>query len=176
MTSKKNFKELLSNVKAFAFDVDGVFTDGIVLLHPSGELLRTSNTRDGYAVHVAIERGFPVAIISGGKSDAIGTRFKGLGVTDIYLGVQDKVEALEDFRFKYGIELSNILYMGDDLPDYEVMQRVGIPTCPRDAAPEIQNLALYISTYSGGKGCVRDVIEQVLKVNGKWGPSINGLQ
>lgn len=176
MVGKKNFKELLSHVKAFAFDVDGVFTDGTIIIHPSGELLRTSNTRDGYAVHVAIERGFPVAIISGGKSEAVRQRFQGLGVTDIYLGTTDKIEALEDFRFKYGLELSDILYMGDDLPDFEVLQRVGIPTCPRDAAPEIQQISAYISSFAGGKGCVRDVIEQVLRVNGKWGPSASGLQ
>jgi 3-deoxy-D-manno-octulosonate 8-phosphate phosphatase (KDO 8-P phosphatase) len=173
---KKNFKELLADVKAFVFDVDGVFTDGTVILHSSGELLRTSNTRDGYAVHVAVERGFPIAIISGGKSEAVRQRFKGLGVTDIYLGATDKVDALEDFRFKYGIELSQILYMGDDLPDYEVLQKVGIPTCPLDAAPEIKQISAYISSYAGGKGCVRDVIEQVLRLNGKWGSSSNGLQ
>ncbi len=176
MNSKKNFKELLGQVKAFVFDVDGVFTDGTVVLHPSGELLRTSNTRDGYAVHVAVERGFPVAIISGGKSESVRQRFQGLGVTDIYLGINDKLEALDDFRFKYGLELSDILYMGDDLPDYEAMQRVGIPTCPRDAAPEIKQISLYISSFDGGKGCVRDVIEQVLRLNGKWGPSTYALQ
>jgi 3-deoxy-D-manno-octulosonate 8-phosphate phosphatase (KDO 8-P phosphatase) len=164
----KNFKEQLHNVKAFAFDVDGVFTDGTVIIHPSGELLRTSNTRDGYAVHKAIKQGFPVAIISGGKSESVRERFRGIGVTDIYLGVSDKVEALEDFRFKYGFELSDILYMGDDLPDYEVMQRVGFPTCPADAAPEIIGISAYISNCAGGKGCVRDVIEQVLKLKGVW--------
>lgn len=172
----KNFKELLRNVKAFAFDVDGVFTDGTVILHPSGELIRTSNTRDGYAVHVAIERGFPIAIISGGKSEMVRERFRGLGVTDIYLGISDKVDALEDFRFKYGVELSQILYMGDDLPDFEVMQKVGIPTCPSDAVPEIRSLSVYVSNYDGGKGCVRDVIEQVLRLNDKWGPSSKNNQ
>lgn len=176
MNSNKNFKELLGHVKAFVFDVDGVFTDGTIILHPSGELLRTSNTRDGYAVHVAVERGFPVAIISGGKSESVRKRFQGLGVTDIYLGAIDKLEALNDFRFKYGLELSDILYMGDDLPDYEAMQKVGIPTCPRDAAPEIKQISRYISSFDGGKGCVRDVIEQVLRLNGKWGPSTNALQ
>lgn len=164
----KNFKEQLHNVKAFAFDVDGVFTDGIILIHPSGELLRTSNTRDGYAVHKAVQLGFPVAIISGGKSESVRERFKGIGVTDIYLGTTDKVEALEDFRFKYGLELSDILFMGDDLPDWEVMQRVGFPTCPADAAPEIIAISAYVSSYGGGKGCVRDIIEQVLKLKGLW--------
>ncbi|HDP74596.1 MAG TPA: HAD-IIIA family hydrolase [Bacteroidales bacterium] len=176
MVGKKNFKELLGQVKAFAFDVDGVFTDGTIIIHPSGELLRTSNTRDGYAVHVAVERGFPVAIISGSNSELVRQRFQGLGVTNIYLGITNKIEAIEDFRFKYGLELSDILYMGDDLPDFEVLQRVGVSTCPRDAASEIQQISAYISTFAGGKGCVRDVIEQVLRVNGKWGPSANGLQ
>ena len=164
----KNFKEQLHNVKAFAFDVDGVFTNGIILIHPSGELLRTSNTRDGYAVHKAVQLGFPVAIISGGKSESVRERFKGIGVTDIYLGTTDKVGALEDFRFKYGLELSDILFMGDDLPDWEVMQRVGFPTCPADAAPEIIAISAYVSSYGGGKGCVRDIIEQVLKLKGLW--------
>jgi 3-deoxy-D-manno-octulosonate 8-phosphate phosphatase (KDO 8-P phosphatase) len=164
----KNFKEQLHKVKAFAFDIDGVFTDGIIIIHPSGELLRTSNTRDGYAVHKAVKLGFPVAIISGGTSESVRERFRGIGVTDIYLGVSDKVEALDDFRFKYGIELSEILFMGDDLPDYEVMQKVGFPTCPADAAPEIVGISDYISTFPGGKGCVRDVIEQVLKLKGLW--------
>jgi len=172
----RNFKELLRNVKAFAFDVDGVFTDGTVILHPSGELLRTSNTRDGYAVHVAIEKGFPVAIISGGKSETVRERFKGLGVTDIYLGLNDKTEALDDFRFKYGLELSEILYMGDDIPDFEVMRKVGIATCPADAAPEIRSISAYISNYSGGRGCVRDVVEQVLRLNNKWGPTAKNIQ
>jgi len=164
----KNFKEQLHKVKAFAFDVDGVFTDGIILIHPSGELLRTSNTRDGYAVQKAVQHGFPVAIISGGKSESVRERFKGIGVTDIYLGTTDKVEALEDFRFKYGLELADILFMGDDIPDWEVMLRVGFPTCPADAAPEIIAVSAYVSSYGGGKGCVRDVIEQVLKLKGLW--------
>jgi len=172
----KNFKEKLHDVKAFAFDVDGVFTDGDVIIYPSGELVRTTNTRDGYAVHKAIQQGFPVAIISGGKSEAVRERFKGLGVTDIYLGATDKVEALDDFRFKHGIELDQIVYMGDDIPDYEVMKRVGFPTCPSDAATEIIAISSYISSYAGGKGCVRDIIEQVLKLKGAWVNSDNYKQ
>jgi len=164
----KNFKEQLNSVKAFAFDVDGVFTDGTIIIHPSGELLRTSNTRDGFAVHRAVKLGFPIAIITGGKSQSVEQRFSELGVTDIYIGVTDKVDALNDFRFKYGLELSEILYMGDDLPDYNAMQLVGFPTCPADAAPEIVAISVYISTFAGGKGCVRDVIEQVLRLKGQW--------
>lgn len=172
----RNFKEQLNSVKAFAFDVDGVFTDGTIIIHPSGELLRTSNTRDGFAVHRAVKLGFPVAIITGGKSSSVEQRFAELGVSDIYIGVTDKVEALNDFRLKYGLELSEILYMGDDLPDYKAMQIVGFPTCPSDAAPEIIALSVYISTYSGGRGCVRDVIEQVLRLKDLWHPEIDFKQ
>jgi 3-deoxy-D-manno-octulosonate 8-phosphate phosphatase (KDO 8-P phosphatase) len=172
----KNFKEQLDSVKAFAFDVDGVFTDGTIIIHPSGELLRTSNTRDGFAVHRAVKLGFPVAIITGGKSPSVENRFNDLGVTDFYLGATDKVDALNDFRFKYGLELSEILYMGDDLPDFNAMQLVGFPTCPSDAAPEIIAISVYISTYSGGKGCVRDVIEQVLRLKDLWHPEVDYKQ
>lgn len=172
----KNFKELLPDVRAFVFDVDGVFTDGTVWLHPSGDMIRTSNTRDGYAVHVAVERGFPIAIISGGESELVRDRFSKLGVADIYLGARDKVAALDDFCRKHALTPADVLYMGDDLPDYQVMTRVGIPTCPADAVPEILELARYISARKGGKGCVRDVIEQVLRVRGLWGPSSIGLQ
>ena len=164
----RNFKGHLQNVKGFAFDVDGVFTDGMVIIHPSGELLRSSHTRAGYAIQRAVPAGFPVAILTGGQSEAVRIRFNGLGVTDVYLNAYDKLDAIEDFRFKYGLELSELLYMGDDIPDYEVMQRVGFPTCPADAAPEIIELAAYISNFGGGKGCVRDVIEQVLKLNNLW--------
>ena len=126
------------------------------------------NIKDGYAVQHCVKMGFPIAIISGGKSEAVSTRFKNLGVTDIYLGAHHKIEHYEDFRMKYGFEDEEILYMGDDIPDYEVMQRVGIPTSPADAVPEIKDLAIYISSLGGGKGCVRDVIEQVLRLNNKW--------
>lgn len=164
----KNFKERLHAVKAFAFDVDGVFTDCSVIVHPSGELLRVTNARDGFAVMTAIKQGFPIAIITGGNSLVVKERFSQLGVTDIYLASTDKVEALEDFRFKYGLELEEIVYMGDDIPDYGPMKKVGFPTCPADAATEILNVAMYISNYGGGKGCVRDIIEQVLKLKGLW--------
>lgn len=163
-----NFKEDLRKVKAFAFDIDGVFTDGKVFIHPSGEMLRTQNTRDGYAVQLAVKLGFPVAIISGGKGDSMIPRFNGLGVTDIYLGSHDKVADFTDFCFKYGLSGDDILYMGDDIPDMGVLQRCGMPTCPADAAPEIREVSCYISDRKGGDGCVRDVIEQVLRLNGLW--------
>ena len=163
-----NFKEELRRVKAFAFDVDGVLASPEVYLHPSGELMRSMNTKDGYALQYAVKRGYPIAIITGGKTDAVGERFKGLGITDIYLGSFTKIEDFKDFLYKYDLEPADVLYMGDDLPDYEVMQAVGVPCCPSDAVDEIKSVAAYISPYPGGSGCVRDVIEQVLRLHGRW--------
>lgn len=163
-----NYKSLLKNIKAFAFDVDGVFTDGQVYLHPGNEFVRAVNIKDGYAVQYCVKMGFPVAIISGGSSEEVVKRFQKLGVTDIYMGSSNKWDSFEDFHYKYSLEQSEILYMGDDIPDYEIMQKVGLPTCPKDAAIEIRELAKYISDKGGGKGCVRDVIEQVLRVQDKW--------
>lgn len=170
----RNFKEQLADIKAFAFDVDGVLTDGTMILHPSGELVRTSNARDGYAMHKAIEMGYPIAIVSGGDSASLRTRFTNLGINDIYLGQKDKCAAIDDFCKKYNLQLSQILYMGDDLPDYDVMRIVGIPTCPQNADSEIKQISMYISDFDGGKGCARDVIEQVLRLNGHWGTSKDG--
>ena len=154
-------------IKAFAFDVDGVFTDGKVYLFPD-DFVRSMNIKDGYAVQYCIKKGYPLAIISGGKSEQIKDRFKKLGVTDIYLGSANKLDLYEDFRVKYGLENKDILYMGDDIPDFVIMEKVGMPACPKDACEEIINTSKYISFAKGGEGCVRDVIEQVLKVQGKW--------
>lgn len=163
-----NFKEDLRKVKAFAFDIDGVFTDGSVFIHPSGEMLRTQNTRDGYAIQLAVKLGFPVAIISGGNGDSMRPRFNSLGITDIYLGSHDKLNDFTDFCFKYDLKPDDILYMGDDIPDLCVLRVAGMATCPADAVPEVKEASRYISDRPGGKGCVRDVIEQVLRLNGKW--------
>jgi 3-deoxy-D-manno-octulosonate 8-phosphate phosphatase (KDO 8-P phosphatase) len=163
-----NYKTLLKGIKAFAFDVDGVLTDGQVYLLRGNEFVRSVNIKDGYAVQHCIKMGYRVGIISGGKSDEVVKRFQKLGVTDIYMGSTSKLESYEDFRMKYGLEHTEILYMGDDLPDHEIMERVGLPTCPKDAAAEIQEMALYISDKPGGHGCVRDVIEQVLRLHKKW--------
>ena len=163
-----NFKQDLRGVKAFAFDIDGVFTDGSVFIHPSGEMLRTQNVKDGYAVQLAVKLGFPVAVISGGRGDSMRPRFNSLGVTDIYLGSHDKVDDFMDFCFKYDLKPEEVLYMGDDIPDMAVMQKAGMPTCPADAAPEVKAIARYLSDRKGGEGCVRDVIEQVLRLNDKW--------
>ena len=163
-----NFKEELSKVKAFVFDVDGVLSDAKIYLHPGNELMRSMNIKDGYAIHYAVRKGYPVSIITGGNSAAVEERFKYLGVKDIYLRSKDKTEDLKDFLLKYDLSHENILYMGDDLPDYPVMKQVGFPTCPSDAVEEIKSISIYISDKSGGEGCVRDVIEQVLRLQGKW--------
>ncbi len=163
-----NFKEGLRDIKAFAFDVDGVLSSPKVYLHPSGELIRTMNTKDGYALQHAVKRGYPIAIITGGTTGSVALRFKALGITDIYLGSQNKETDLEDFLAKYGLKAEDVLYMGDDLPDYHVMRKAGIPCCPADAVEEIKSVAHYISPLSGGEGCVRDVVEQVLRLHGRW--------
>lgn len=163
-----NFKEKLRDVKAFVFDVDGVFTDGTVFLDPGGEMVRTMNIKDGYAVQYCIKKGYPVGIISGGNSESVRTRFQRLGVTDIYLKSHSKIDDFDNFMFKYSLKDKDILYMGDDIPDYQVMTKVGVSTCPSDAVQEIKKISDYISDKRGGQGCVRDVIEQVLKLHGKW--------
>lgn len=166
--AKKNFKQLLKDVKAFVFDIDGVLTDGSVQVLENGEMARTMNTRDGYALQHAVKNGFIIGIISGGKSEPTRGRLEKLGIQDIYLGIHDKLDKLKEFMHIHNLKYDNILYMGDDMPDYEVMQKCGIPTCPKDAAPEIKDLSVYISDKIGGDGCVRDVIEQVMKVHKKW--------
>jgi len=163
-----NFKEILQHVRAFAFDVDGVLSSPKVYLHPNGELMRSMNTKDGYALQHAVKRGYPVAIITGGKTASVAERFRGLGITDIYLGSSFKKDDFQDFLFKYELDPSHVLYMGDDLPDHEVMTLAGVPCCPSDAVEEIKSVAHYISPHPGGEGCVRDVIEQVLRLHGRW--------
>ena len=156
------------DIHTFMFDVDGVLTNNEVLITEKGELLRTMNIRDGYAMKAAIEAGYQIIIITGGKSEGVIDRLRALGVKDIVSGVKNKLGAYEEFLDAYDLDEAGILYMGDDLPDYEVLRRVGLPTCPKDAAPEILQVASYISPYKGGGGCVRDVIEKVLKLHEQW--------
>ncbi|MEL6635686.1 MAG: HAD-IIIA family hydrolase [Bacteroidota bacterium] len=163
-----NLLEPFHDVRTFIFDVDGVMTNSELIVLENGHLLRKMNVRDGYALKLAIKKGYRVAIITGGKSSGVVQRLRGLGIVDIYSGVQDKIEALEEYQYTYDLNLDHILYMGDDLPDYEVMRKVGLPACPYDAAPEILNLARYISPRKGGQGCVRDVIEKTLKIQKQW--------
>ena len=164
----ENFKTKLRRVKTFMFDVDGVLTDGAIMLLPTGEQMRVMNTKDGYALQLAVKKGYRIAIITGGKSESVRLRLNGLGIKDVYLGVSDKLDVFKEYIEIHQLNPDEILYMGDDIPDYEVMQRVGIPTCPLDSAPEIKALCIYVSDKKGGKGCVRDVVEQVMKVQGAW--------
>lgn len=164
----QSYKEYLQHIKCFIFDVDGVLTDGTVKVTTDGEMFRTMNVKDGYALKTAIEQGFEVCIISGGTNEGVRVRLQNLGIKNIYLGTHQKTDTLEEFIAEHKINPENILYMGDDIPDYEIMNEIGLPTCPRDAVSEIKAISKYISHKKGGKGCVRDVIEQVLKVQGKW--------
>ncbi len=140
----------------------------MVHISENGELLREMSTRDGYAIKVAIEKGYNIAIITGGDNLAVKKRLQELGIKSIYLKNLHKIDPFNDYIKTHHISPNNILYMGDDLPDYPVMKEVGLPACPKDAVPEIQSIAKYISQKDGGNGCVRDVIEQVMKVQGKW--------
>lgn len=158
----------LSQIKAFIFDVDGVLTDGLVHVTETGEQLRRFSIKDGYALQLAVKRGFPIAIISGGRSQSVVSRLKGLGIQDIYIGVDAKLDAFEEFLLIHDLQPDQVMYMGDDIPDYPVMQKVGLPVCPADAAEEIKAICSYISPLKGGAGCVRDVIEKILKVQGVW--------
>lgn len=165
---EKSYKEYLQHITTFVFDVDGVLTDGTIKVNTEGEMFRTMNIKDGYALKTAVEQGFNVCIISGGTNEGVRVRLRNLGITDIHLGAHHKTETLNEYLATNNLKRENVLYMGDDLPDYAVMHEIGLPTCPQDAVPEIKAISKYVSHKKGGKGCVRDVIEQVLKVQGKW--------
>lgn len=163
-----NYKEKLKEINTFIFDIDGVFTDNIVYLTADGEQMRTANVRDGYAVQLAVKKGINIAILSGGKNEIVRKRFEGLGVKDIFLGSANKIQVFESYLNQLNISAAEVCYMGDDIPDYNVMKRVGLAVCPADAAYEIRNIAHYVSPKEGGKGCVRDVLEQAMKIKGLW--------
>ncbi len=163
-----NQLETFKSIKTFLFDVDGVMTNGDILVLDDGKLLRRMNAKDGLALKMAVKRGFKIGIITGGNSEGVKIRLNNLGIEDIYLSAHDKLSAYENFIQKYKIDPGTILYMGDDLPDVPVLRRVGLPTCPVDAVKEAREIAKYISPYSGGNGCVRDVIEKVLRLQEKW--------
>lgn len=158
----------MKSVNTFVFDVDGVLTDGKVLITTDGKLLRNMNIKDGYALKTAVDNGYHVVVISGGKNEGVRARLQGLGITDIFLGAGYKPDILNEWMEDYAINPEQVLYMGDDIPDYEAMQIAGLATCPQNAAPEIKAICDYVSHKNGGDGCVRDVIEQVLKLHGKW--------
>ncbi len=170
----KSYKELMNTIDTFIFDIDGVLTDGTVHVSPTGEMLREMHIRDGFAMKAALESGYNVCIISGGSNEGVRIRLRNLGITNIHMASSDKVATFKEYIELYQIKAENVLYMGDDIPDFHVMQLVGLPTCPQDAAPEIKAISTYISHVNGGKGAVRDVIEQVMKVQGKWHLYYNG--
>jgi 3-deoxy-D-manno-octulosonate 8-phosphate phosphatase (KDO 8-P phosphatase) len=163
-----NYKELLRHITAFVFDYDGTLTDGTVILLDEGEPLRTANVRDGYAIQLAVKKGYHVIIISGGRSKSMTNRFKMLKVQHVFLGVEHKLPVLKEFMEANGLKPENVLYLGDDIPDYHAMKYCGVAACPANAAEEIKSISHYISHFNGGEGCARDVIEQVMKVQGKW--------
>src|SRR5215217_1317631 len=164
----ESFLSKLKDITTFVFDVDGVLTDGSVLLTDTGEQARAFNIKDGYALQLAVKCGYNVCAISGSRSKIAIMRLNSLGITDVYVGAQVKVDKLKLYMEEKHVIGSKVLYMGDDIPDLDVMKLVGLPTCPADAAEEIKEASLYVSPIAGGRGCVRDVIEKVLKVQGKW--------
>lgn len=163
-----NFKEEVARIRAFVFDVDGVFTDCRVMISNDGEILREYNVRDGLSVVRALEKGYPIAIISGSKGKQLQRRMESLGIKFIYLEKMSKVDSLKNFSDRAGIPLNEIVYMGDDYPDIEPMKMVRLGVAPADAADDVRAAAHYVSKFKGGEGCVRDVIEQVLRARGDW--------
>ena len=163
-----SYKENLKNIKAFVFDVDGVFTDGSVYLLPGGNMCRVMNVLDGYAVVKAIKNEYKIGVITGGNDDEVRHRINYLGIKDYYAKSSNKRTDFEDFKEKYNLKNEEILMMGDDLPDMGIMKISGISACPKNSVPEVKEISDYISPIEGGKGAVRDVIEQVMKIQGKW--------
>ena len=158
----------LTKIKAIIFDIDGVLSSETITLSSEGTPLRTVNIKDGYAIQLAMKLGLRIAIMTGAKVSSVRVRYEGLGVEDIYLGCAVKIETYNQFLEKYGLADEEIMCMGDDIPDLEIMCRVGCPVCPKDACPEIKEASLYVSDRIGGHGCGRDVIEQVLRAQEKW--------
>lgn len=158
----------LTKIKAVIFDVDGVLSAGTIPMDSAGIPLRTVNIKDGYAIQFAVKQGLRIVILSGGNTPSVRKRYENLGVRDIFLGCEVKIETYDRFLADTGLADEEILYMGDDIPDYEVMRRVGCPCCPKDACSDIRGISIYVSPYNGGYGCGRDVIEQVLRAKGLW--------
>jgi len=163
-----NYLKIFKDINTFIFDVDGVLTDGSILAMNSGELVRTMNIKDGYALQLAVKKGFKIIILTGGSSKGVGSRLEGLGVTEIYAKISKKIDKFNELVGEGAIDPEKTLFMGDDMPDYNVMKQVVCPCSPRDACNEIKEISMYISDKDGGKGCVRDIIEKVLKAQGKW--------
>ena len=175
MGENKNFKELLADVEAIVFDVDGVMTDGGIMPLPDGDFIRKYNAKDGYALAYAVTHGFKIGVISGGFGKTLESRMNRLHIEHKYLGCMDKIAAIDDFIAKSGVKRENIIYMGDDIPDLEVLRYVGIPVAPADACAEVLDSVIYVSEHKGGAGAVRDIIEQVLRVKGLWALDSKGV-
>jgi 3-deoxy-D-manno-octulosonate 8-phosphate phosphatase (KDO 8-P phosphatase) len=163
-----NLLESFEKIKAFVFDMDGVLTDGTVMVMPGGEWVRTMHIRDGYALQLAIKKGFQVCVISGSSSEPVRERLARLGVHDVFMNIPDKVQCLRQYMESKGLDRDAVLYMGDDIPDLEVSSLAGLSCCPSDAAIDMREIAHYISPYAGGWGCVREVIEKAMRVQGQW--------
>jgi 3-deoxy-D-manno-octulosonate 8-phosphate phosphatase (KDO 8-P phosphatase) len=163
-----HFLDQLKDVKAFVFDVDGVLTDNTVLVNEEGEMLRSFHIRDGQGIKFAIAAGYPIGIITGGRSKGVVQRLTGLGITFVYSGIAEKMPVFQEFLLNHGLIASEVLYIGDDVPDIEIMRQVGLAVCPDDAVQEVKAISHYISPLKGGQGMVRDIIERVMKVQGKW--------
>ncbi len=163
-----NFKERLTKITTLMFDVDGVMTDGKVLVMENGEMVRNMNSKDGYALNLAVKKGYRIVIITGGNNQAVKNALERNGVTDVFIKQHDKLACYTEYIQKHKLRHEEIVFMGDDLPDHEIMSLVGLAVCPNDAAPEIKAICQYISPRNGGEACVRDIIEQVLRVQGNW--------
>lgn len=170
-----NFKEDITLVEAFIFDIDGVFTDGTFIPLPDNDYLRAYNAKDAYAVSYALKQGYKIFVITGGRGRTLESRFQYLGVTEFHSHVSDKIAVLHDICTRHELNPEHVVFMGDDIPDVECMRAVGIPVCPADAASEAIEAARYVSEFGGGKGCVRDIIEQALRAQRKWGLSLKGI-
>ena len=164
-----SYKEKLNEIKNFVFDVDGVFTDGSIVVDSDGNELRIFSTRDGIAVKLASDKGYNICIIRGGKNEGVITRLNRLGVKNVFLGVDDKIQVFESFINDNNLNLTETVFMGDDLPDINILKKVGLSCSPNDAAHEVREIVDYVSIKKGGEGCVRDIIEQVLTIQNNWG-------
>lgn len=158
----------LKRIKAIVFDVDGVLSGETITLHPNGEPMRTVNIKDGYAIQLAMKMGLRIAILTGGRTESVRKRYENLGVKDIYMGCEVKMKAYKEFMKRYQLDDAEVMYMGDDIPDLEIMRKVGCPVCPADACEEVKEASIYISDRRGGYGCGRDVVEQTLRAQDKW--------
>ncbi len=165
----------LTKIRAIVFDVDGVLSCSTIQMNSKGEPVRTINIKDGYAIQLAVKMGIHVAIMTGGHNEDISRRYGYLGVSDIYLNCAVKINTWDEYLKKYELTDEEVIYMGDDIPDYQIMQRTKCPCCPKDAVPEIKDISIYISDRNGGEGCARDVIEQVLRAQGKWLSSVKAF-